>query len=162
MKAERSLLMSLMVALAMLGTLLPAQAPADAHRIEDLGWISGHWQMTGKTSVEEHWTQPAGGTMLGVNRTLRGGKTVAFEFLRIETRPQGIFYVAHPNAQPGTDFRLTALSATEAIFENPAHDFPKRLVYRRNADGSLTARADGGASSADHAVEFLFLPVAHH
>ncbi len=162
MKAERSLLMSLMVALAMLGTLLPAQAPPSAYRIADLGWMSGHWQTgPGKSSVEEHWTAAAGGTMLGVNRTIQGDKTVAFEFLRIEERPDGIFYVAHPNAQAGTDFKLVALSAGEAVFANPEHDFPKRLVYRKNADGSLTARADGGESNAEQAVEFLFLPVAH-
>ena len=32
-----------------------------------------------------------------------------------------------------------------ALFENTAHDFPQRIIYRRDADGSLLARIEGGA-----------------
>ena len=31
----------------------------------------------------------------------------------------------------------------QAVFENPNHDFPRRVSYRLNADGSLTARIEG-------------------
>ena len=51
----------------------------------------------------------------------------------------------HPKARcPGTDFKLTSLTATEAIFENPAHDFPKRIIYRKTGEDGLTASIDGG------------------
>ena len=39
---------------------------------------------------------------------------------------------------------LTRASSTEAVFENPQHDFPKRIIYRKGADDSLTASIDGG------------------
>jgi len=113
--------------------------------IGELSWISGRWQSAGgRAQVEEHWTQPAGGSMLGMSRTVAGDKTVEFEYLRIEQRDDGIYYVAHPKARcPGTDFKLTRLSGQEAVFENPQHDFPKRIIYRR-AEDSLTATIDGG------------------
>jgi len=58
--------------------------------------------------------------------------------------PEGVYYVAHPKARcPGTDFKLTRASATEAVFEKPQHDFPKRIIYRKGADDSLTASIDG-------------------
>ncbi len=83
--------------------------------------------------------------MLGMSRTVAGDKTVEFEYLRIEQRADGIYYVAHPKARcPGTDFKLTRASATEAIFENPQHDFPKRIIYRKTGDDALTASIDGG------------------
>ena len=68
-----------------------------------------------------------------------------FEFLRIVERNGGLVYVAQPDGKPPTDFTLTALSATSATFENPAHDFPKMIRYTKRADGTLEASVgDGG------------------
>jgi hypothetical protein len=83
---------------------------------------------------------------------------VFFEYLRIEARLDGIYYVAHPRGRPGTDFKLTGFDGREAIFENPEHDFPKRVLYRRDPDGSLTARVDGGAGVDEGAQEFHYRP----
>lgn len=115
--------------------------------LADLAWMAGGWQSAPgeRRQSEEHWTQAAGASMMGMSRTVVGDKTVEFEYLRIEQRADGIYYVAHPKARcPGTDFKLTRASATEAVFENPQHDFPKRIIYRKGADDSLTASIDGG------------------
>jgi hypothetical protein len=115
--------------------------------LADISWISGAWQTEpgGRRQIEEHWTKVAGQSMLGMSRTVAGDKTVEFEYLRIEQRADGIYYVAHPKARyPGTDFKLTRASATEAVFENPQHDFPKRIIYRKISDDALTASIDGG------------------
>ena len=120
---------------------------SDVRSISDLSWMSGDWQSPagGRSQVEEHWTKPAGASMMGMSRTVVGEKTAEFEYLRIEQRTDGIYYVAHPKARcPGTDFKLTRSSASEAVFENPQHDFPKRIIYRRTGDDSLTASIDGG------------------
>jgi hypothetical protein len=134
------------------------QAPSTA--IADLAWIAGDWQTAagGRSQVEEHWTQPAGRTMIGMGRTIAGGKTTEFEYLRLEQRADAIYYVAHPKARsPGTDFKLTRVSAQEAVFENPQHDFPKRIIYRKNVDGSLTASIDGGEGT--RSIAFAYLPM---
>ena len=136
-------------ALTVLCTVIPT--------IADLAWIAGDWQTApgGKSQIEEHWTQVAGATMIGMGRTVRGDKTVEFEYLRIEQREDGIYYVAHPKAScPGTDFKLTRASATEAVFENPQHDFPKRVIYRKGADDSLTASIDGGEGTKS--ISFVY------
>ena len=134
-------------------TNLSTQTPA----IADLSWIAGDWQTApgGRRQVEEHWTNAAGGTMMGMSRTVAGDKTVEFEYVRIEQRADGIYYVAHPKARcPGTDFKLTKASATEAVFENPQHDFPKRIIYRMTADDSLTASIDGGEGTKPMSFAF--------
>jgi hypothetical protein len=111
--------------------------------LEGLRFIEGNWKGEfGGASIEEHWTEAAGGTMLGVSRTIVSGKTVAFEFLRIEKREDGVFYVAQPNGRPPTDFKLTKVSAGEAVFENPQHDHPKIIRYRLG-DGTLVAEVEG-------------------
>ena len=125
--------------------------------LAELSWIAGSWQTApgGKRLIEEHWTQVAGATMMGMSRTVAGEKTIEFEYLRIEQRADGIYYVAHPKARcPATDFKLTRASATEAVFENPQHDFPKRIIYRKGGDDSLTASVDGGEGSK--AVSFAY------
>ena len=125
--------------------------------LADISWISGDWQTEpgGRRQIEEHWTTVAGQSMLGMSRTVAGDKTVEFEYLRIEQRADGIYYVAHPKARcPGTDFKLTRASATEAIFENPQHDFPKRIIYRKTADDALTATIDGGEGTKS--LSFVF------
>ena len=127
--------------------LLFANLPPQTPGLADLSWIAGDWQTApgGRAQSEEHWTSAAGGSMMGMSRTVANEKTVEFEYLRIEQRADGDYYVAHPKARcPGTDFKLTKSSVTEAIFENPQHDFPKRIIYRKTADDSLTASIDGG------------------
>lgn len=124
--------------------------------LNDIAWIAGDWQTApgGRRQIEEHWTSVAGATMMGVSRTVAGEKTVEFEYLRIEQRADGIFYVAHPKARcPGTDFKLTKASTTEAVFENHQHDFPKRIIYRKTEEG-LTASIDGGEGTK--AMSFPF------
>src|SRR6188474_373982 len=135
------------VVLSCAGVDRQATATGPTHAISELGWITGDWQTAsgGGARIEEHWTRPDGLSMLGMGRTVAGGKTVEFEYLRIEQRVDGIYYVAHPKARcPGTDFKLTRGSATEAVFENPQHDFPKRIIYRKTGDETLTASIDGG------------------
>jgi hypothetical protein len=125
--------------------------------LADISWIAGDWQTApgGRAQIEEHWTQVAGATMMGMGRTVAGDKTFEFEYLRIEQRADGIYYVAHPKGRcPGTDFKLTRASATEVVFENPQHDFPKRIIYRKGADDSLTASIDGGEGSKPMSFTF--------
>jgi len=111
--------------------------------LQGLGFLEGNWRgESGKAIIEERWTDAAGGTMLGVSRTIVSGKTVAFEFLRIEAREDGVFYAAQPNGRPPTDFKLTRTSANEAVFENPRHDHPKIIRYRLD-DGALVAEVEG-------------------
>jgi Domain of unknown function (DUF6265) len=89
---------------------------SNAGSISELSWITGDWQSAagGRSQVEEHWTKPGGASMLGMSRTIAGEKTVEFEYLRIEQRADGIYYVAHPKARcPGTDFKLTRATASE-------------------------------------------------
>lgn len=146
-----------MLKLCIVTLLLLTHVPVQTASIADLAWISGDWQTApgGRRQIEEHWTSVAGGTMMGMSRTVAGDKTVEFEYLRIEQRADGIYYVAHPKARcPATDFKLTKASATEAVFENPQHDFPKRIIYRKTGDDSLTASIDGGEGTK--AMTFSF------
>ena len=119
---------------------LPAPAKA---AIGDLAWLAGAWVGTrgveGATSIEERWSPPLGGAMLAVSRTVSRGTMGAFEFLRIVERDGGLVYIAQPGGAPPTEFVLTEMGGTRAVFENPRHDYPKRIVYELSAEGGLSA-----------------------
>jgi hypothetical protein len=121
----------------------------------DLGWIAGHWAgPIGGGNSEEHWIAPAAGTMLGVSRTIVRDRTVAFEFLRIEKRADGIYYVAQPGGRPPTEFKLTKSTATSAVFENPKHDHPKIITYSLEGTSTLVATLEGDEGGQHKKQEF--------
>jgi hypothetical protein len=117
---------------------LPTPAKAT---MNEVAWLADAWVGTKGTgvSIEERWSQPLGGAMLAVSRTVSRGKMVAFEYLRIVERDGGLVYIAQPGGKPPTEFALTEVSKTRAVFENPRHDSPQRIVYELSADGQLTA-----------------------
>ncbi|HEX7294339.1 MAG TPA: DUF6265 family protein, partial [Pyrinomonadaceae bacterium] len=66
-----------------------------------------------------------------------------------------IYYVAQPKGRcPQTDFKLTRVTDQEAVFENPEHDFPKRIIYRKSAEDALTASIDGGEGTKQMTFSF--------
>lgn len=120
---------------------LPLAASAAA---PDLSWLTGSWCSESRDSrLLETWTDADGGLMLAVNREVRADGRVAFEFLRIELGGPTPAYVSQPGGRPPTRFPLAESSTTHVLFANAAHDFPKRIGYRRDGDG-LVAWIDDG------------------
>jgi len=112
--------------------------------LETITWLAGHWRCRDDTGVtEELWLPPAGGMMLGLNRHLPDDGNVGFEFLRIAEDSTGVAYYASPGGAGPTPFRLTAADDAIAVFENPQHDFPKRIEYR--LDGEMLVASIAGA-----------------
>lgn len=123
--------------------------------IEQLSWISGCWEGRGPNRVyNEQWMKPDGGLMMGMSRTVVGGKATEFEFLQIRQQDAGIFYIAKPSGQAEASFKLIRGSDREAVFENPAHNFPQRIIYRLQPDGSLLARIEGKTNGAERGIDF--------
>jgi hypothetical protein len=129
-----------------------------APSLADLSWFAGHWETTAEgTMTEEHWMAPAGNLMLGMSRTVAGGKVVSFEFMRLESRDDGIYYVAQVRGRPGVDFRLATVENREAVFVNPGHaDHLKKIAYKMNPDGTLAARIEGENNAKPFSENWLY------
>ena len=124
--------------------------------IADLSWMAGCWTITSPSrTVTEFWLPPAGGTMMGVSRTIVKDKTTEYEFLVLRTGADGLEYVATPSRQAQTIFKATKITRGEAVFENPAHDFPTRITYRQT-DGGLVATIDGMMNGKPRAIDFKY------
>jgi len=135
---------------------------AGAHATPFPGWMQGCWQATGaEAGSGEQWTSAAGGTMLGMSKTVKGGKTVEFEFVRIaEVEPGKLAYIAQPSGAAPTTFSLLRHSDTEFVFENLGHDFPQRVMYRRAGDKLLHARIEGSVKGKHKGIDFPMQRVA--
>lgn len=120
-----------------------------------LGWMAGCWSSAdGPVRVDEQWTSPEGGMMLGLSRTVKQGRTVFHEFLRIETKDGVVTYTPRlSTGQAPVSFTLVKQTPDEVVFENLSHDFPQRILYRRTSAG-LFARIEGSRSGKEQAVDF--------
>jgi len=99
--------------------------------------------------------KPAAGAMIGMSRNVIKGKLREWEFLMIKEDTDGkVYYVAKPSGQAEASFKLIKSTPTESIFENPEHDFPQRIIYRHESDGSLLARIEGTIQGNQKGVDF--------
>lgn len=112
--------------------MLPGAAPV-AGELPD--WLAGRWCTAegGPTRTCEQWQPAAGGMMLGTSQTVKGGKTVAFEFLRIGLDGDTAVYLPQPGGKPPVPFRAVA-GGEGVTFVNAGHDYPQRIHYRLKGD----------------------------
>lgn len=125
--------------------------------VASIKWLSGCWESNDKAKnvlISEQWMKPAGGMMLGIGRTVKKGKAVDFEFMRIEQKGDDIFFVAKPKANNDeTPFKLISLTTNEVTFENKDHDFPQRVIYKRQGT-KLTGRIEGNNNGKFLGIDF--------
>lgn len=139
--------------------LLAAAACAGAAEPETggLGWMSGHWcGGNGESRIDETWLPEHAGRLYGLSRTTRGARGDEFEYLRIDRIDGVATYLAQPGGRAATAFPRTAGGAQWVRFENPAHDFPKRIEYRRDGDRLHAEIAGPGRDGAETVIPFEY------
>ena len=129
---------------------------ADGGAIGSLAWLAGCWRSeTAEPGSGEQWMLPAGGTMLGMSRMVKQGKTVEHEFMQLRTLADGtLAFIAQPSGQRMTTFPLLRMTDAEVVFENPQHDFPQRVAYRLESRSKLVARIEGIRNGTLRVIEF--------
>lgn len=109
----------------------------------------------------EHWDRLSATHMKGYSYRVKNGEMKVSEYLDLVQRNDGVFYiptVIGQNEGKPVEFKLTS-SDSVFIFENKAHDFPKKLCYKlissteifvqvlgeKNKGFSFTMKKTGGA-----------------
>ncbi len=135
----------------------PATGP-----LAPLAWMHGCWDgKVNQRDFREEWLPLTGDMMVGVSQTALRGKTVDFEYLRLEPRPDGVFYVAAPSGKNEAAFRLatpTTAPGGDQMFTfvnaTPGVDYPQRIIYRRGSEGWLYVTVEGKVKGLDRQVVF--------
>lgn len=139
----------------------PAPGWAQSARVAQVGWLAGCWQLAdGSRTVEEQWTRPLGGIMLGLGRTVRGDSLVEYEQVRLFEREGRLVYAAAPSGQSPAEFVSVAVADSAVTFENLAHDFPQRVRYRRLGSDSLVGRVEGLRRGTVRGIDFPYRRIA--
>jgi hypothetical protein len=130
----------------------PAETP-----LTPLGWLDGCWRgSVNQREFREHWLPLRGGVMLGVSHTVMLDKTQDYEYLRLEMRPDGVYYVIESSDAKPAQFKLAETTtdgdATIFTFTNVADDFPQRIIYRRGSLGWLYATVEGKQDGKDRQI----------
>lgn len=142
-------------AIVALGLLL-AGGSAAATELPDLTWMAGSWRLDKDgVTTRETWLTPLGGTMAGVTQTNRPGRPAEVEFATISVEPTGVTFTARPRGQTATPFVMRPGGSDHVVFENPKHDFPQRVIYRR-CGADLCARIEGDLLGRAKAVEWRY------
>jgi hypothetical protein len=154
----------------------PAPKPADpgstdappvmgADPLAQFAWLEGCWRgSVNQHDFREHWLPPRGGLMIGASHTVTGGKTLDYEYLRIEPRVDGVYYVdlAMGPGRKETAYKLVerAMDLDDEVFTfaGAGPEFPQKILYRHNAGGWLYATVAGQLNGADKQVIY---PMRH-
>ncbi|HEX2080466.1 MAG TPA: DUF6265 family protein [Longimicrobium sp.] len=133
-----------------------AQGQQPERPLAALSFMAGCWRGDAGVdrSIEEQWTAADSDVMLAMTRYLddNTGRTRGWELSRIVADSAGIVLVPAPMGTAQGRFRLTSSRPGEARFEDPSHDFPKRITYYRVDARTLMARLDGGEGNPEDVV----------
>jgi hypothetical protein len=140
----------------------PSPQPAVRSQLSDLGFMAGCWRGLTRsgTTIEEFYTTPSSNLIVGTTRYVRDGRTVDFEFTRIDQTDSGAVITPHPKGVRSVSFAPKTVERNRAVWENPTHDFPQRILYTRAADDTLVARIEGRTPSGDRALEWQMVRVS--
>jgi hypothetical protein len=137
----------------LLAALALQTAPAT---IDDVSWMAGYWlSCDGGREVSETWSDPRGGVMAGVTLTVGRSGRGSVEFTRIAVVDGRLAFLAQPNGVPATVFPMIESAPGRAVFENPDHDFPQRVIYSREGD-VLTGRIEGVFDGQPQSVSWTY------
>ena len=139
----------------------PSVGRAQGAVIDQVRWLAGCWEVSsGARRVIERWAPPDSGAMVGSSRTFINGAPRGSERLRLFARGDTLVYAADPSGQRPTEFASTSVTEREVVFENPAHDFPQRIVYTRAGADSVIARIEGDRAGRRASLSFPFRRIA--
>jgi len=127
--------------------------------IDSLAWLAGCWEGRYENGriVTEQWMKPLGKVMMSMSRTVKNGETVGCEYVRLEQAEDGVIrYIAYPSGQAETSFLLVKLEGKKALFANPEHDFPQRIIYQWISPDSIFARIEGTIEGKEKSSNFPY------
>lgn len=117
-------------------------------KLEKMSWLIGQWENKMPYGVlTETWTKDNDSTFSGKSYFIKNEKdTVHSESIILTQIKDELVYrptVKGQNNDEPVEFKLTADLDNSFAFENPKHDFPQKIVYKKVNDKSLLATISG-------------------
>lgn len=127
---------------------------------KELQRLDGVWIMKkGNVAIGEAWVKVNDKLLQGSGFYLKGNDTIVTERVALKKMNNEIVYtstVMDQNNQQPVDFKLTSARNNIFVFENPVHDFPKRIVYEFVGEDSIHAFIDAGIGRKENRRDFYY------
>ncbi|MBV6484679.1 MAG: hypothetical protein KFKLKKLM_01189 [Flavobacteriales bacterium] len=106
--------------------------------IADLDWIIGtRSSQQDQMLIYESWSKTNEELLTGKSYYTENGDTVLLETIEIKQVDNELYYcpaVSNQNGGQAIEFKLTSKKPNQLVFENPEHDFPKKIVYIKDGN----------------------------
>jgi hypothetical protein len=137
------------------------EAAAKENKLEKLNWVLGTWVMeTPDGTFTEYWEQTNDSVYTGHGLLVSAkGDTLFSEHIKLEQSGDKIYYkpvISGQNDGKETVFTEQTLADNEVVFENPTHDFPQRIIYKKTSDSTLYARIEGKKDGKNMQEEYQY------
>jgi Domain of unknown function (DUF6265) len=126
------------------------------NQLKTIDWLLGSWENKSENgTMQENWGKINDSLYKGASYFIKEKDTLHKETIGLLQKGDQILYIptvkGQNNDQPVV-FLLTKKTAQQVVFENPNHDYPKKIVYTLITKDSLVATISGtqqGKSSSD-------------
>lgn len=130
-------------------------------KLQQVAWMVGSWEMRQPEGIlTETWKAASDTEMIGTSVLVSEKAELLFsEKMRIVSRGNELWYitaVANQNAGNEVGFQFKTVNSGEIIFENTAHDFPQRIIYKQKTDRIMYARIEGDNEGLARQEEFEY------
>ena len=116
-------------------------------KLDKIQWLVGEWEHElPDGTLKETWTKQNDSTFSGDSYFINTKDTVHFESIKLHQDAEELIYTAtaigQNNDEP-VDFKLTSDADNAFTFENPTHDYPKKITYKKVDANNLIATISG-------------------
>ena len=120
-------------------------------------WLAGCWKgSVNQRDFREMWLPLAGNMLVGAGQQVSHDEVQDYEFLRLEAKPDGVFFTQFSGEGKAISFRLASTTRDQDdvvfTFANTADAFPARLVYRKGTQGWLYETIEGTLNGTQRRV----------
>ena len=117
-------------------------------KLEKMNWLLGNWENEMPEGVlTETWTKENDSTFSGTTYFIINKEdTVHSETIILKQQNDELIYrptVKGQNNDEPLDFKLSSESENSFSFENPKHDYPQKIVYKKVNETNLVATISG-------------------
>lgn len=132
--------------------------PKYRNKLDSLSWLIGNWSVESSESIfTETWEKVNDTLFTGQSYFVKGSDTLSSETISLQQHDTSVFYVPLVEGQNENKpifFKLTYSDGTNAVFENPEHDFPQKIVYQLKENDSLIATISGNNNGKIRSIRF--------
>jgi hypothetical protein len=121
-----------------------------------LRFFEGNWKVE-NSNLMEKWQLSGEDVYVGKSYTVLGKDTILNETIQLIFDRENIWckvQVQDQNTGRTIPFRLTKCQASVFVFENPAHDYPQKIGYRRIGNDKILAWIEGQQNGKMHKSEW--------